>query len=135
MPFLDQFTNHSKVDSEPRPSFTLIRQTTGEQILLVATADAWNYIHSSVYLADVGTREASAKNPNCYAFKLGGSKFLLDGSLELEPSISTTVVHKTTVIQELCSKRNTGLDRLIASSLDLYTLKKHVGYLIALTIT
>ena len=123
MLFLNRFTNHSKVDSEPRSLFTLISQTTGEQIFLIATADAWNYIHSSVYPADVGTREASAKNPNCYALKLGGSKFLLDGSLELEPSISTAVVHKTTVSHEPCSKRNTGLDRLIASSLDLYTLK------------
>ena len=102
-----------------------------DKILLVAPADAWNYVHSSVNPADVGTREASAKHPNCYALWLDGPKFLLDGSLELEPSILTTVEHKTTVSHEPYSKRNTGLDRLIASSPDLYTLKKRVGYLIA----
>ena len=32
-----------------------------DKILLVASADAWNYIHSSVNPADVGTGEASAK--------------------------------------------------------------------------
>ena len=95
-----------------------------DKILLVAPADAWNYVHSSVNPADVGTREASAKHSNCYALWLDGPKFLLDGSLELEPSILTTVVHKTTVSHEPYSKRNTGLDRLIASSPDLYTLKK-----------
>ena len=101
-----------------------------DKILLVAPADAWNYIHSSANPAAVGTREASAKNPNCCALWLGRPEFLLNESLELKPSILTTVVHKTTVSHEPCSKRNTGLDRLIASSPDLYTLKKRVGYLI-----
>ena len=102
-----------------------------DKIHLVAPADAWNYIHSTVKPADVGTREASAKNPNCYALWRGGPKFLLDGSLELDPTIPTTVVHKTTASHEPCSKRNTGLDRLIGSFPDLYILKRRVGYLIA----
>ena len=72
-----------------------------DKIFLVVPADAWNYIHSSVNTADVGTREACARNPNCYALCLGSPKFLLDGSLELEPLILTTIVHKTTVITNL----------------------------------
>ena len=72
----------------------------------------------------MGTREASAKNPNCYALWVRGPQFLLDGNLELEPSTPTTVVHKTTVSHEPCNKRVTDLDPLTAASPDLHTLKK-----------
>ena len=102
-----------------------------DKIFLVAPADAWNYIHSLVNPADMGTLKASAKNPNCYALWLGSPKFLLNGSLELEPSIPSTVVHKTTVSHKPRSKRYSHLDRLIASFPNLYALKKRDGYFIA----
>ena len=98
------------MDIEPRFSFTSIRQRRENKILLVASADASNYIHSSVNSADMSTWNASTKNPNYYALWLGGPKFLLDGNLEPEPLITNTVVHKTTVGQEPCGNRETGLD-------------------------
>ena len=102
------------------------------KIHLVASADAWNYVHTSLNPADVGTRKNSFKRSGCFELWLGGPSFLLQTGIESRPVDPSVVVRKTNITSELgFDKGKMCLDKLIDASPDLYALKKRVGYLIA----
>ena len=102
-----------------------------DKIHLVASADAWSYVHTSLNPADVGTRENSVKKPDSFNLWVNGPSFPLQGSLEPRPSNPEVIVHKTGISRDLSlCKGDTSLDKLIELSADLYSLKKRVGYLI-----
>ena len=101
-----------------------------DRIHLVAPASAWKYVNTSLNPADVGTRWQSVKKSGLSTW-LEGPKFLLDVGLVPGPP-AEVVVKKTgiTVDPPLVSARG-GLDNLIETSRDLYTLKKRVAYFVA----
>ena len=98
----------------------------------MTSACDWNYVQGSLNPADLGTREGSVKNSKSFALWLEGLPFLLQGSLEPK-LVSPAVVDRSVSINVdlLSLKSNTYLDQIIKSAPYLYTLKKHVAYLIA----
>ena len=96
-----------------------------DRILLVASADAWSYVNTSLNPADVGTRVESVKWSSSHSLWLKGPDFLLQKGVEYQPYVSSVTEHRASVggdpLQNIGSR---GLDRLIEISPDLYVLKK-----------
>ena len=97
-----------------------------DKILLVAPADAWNYVSSGDNPSDIGTREDCVKKFECTSRWLHGPDFLMQEKLEPNPSV---VVHILNVTDDLSSKGCTGLDNIINAAPSLYVLKKRLAYL------
>ena len=103
-----------------------------DKIHLVASPDAWKYIHTSLNPADVGTRKESVRRSDCFDIWLKGPSFLRQQSIDATPNNPGVVVHKTNVFSDFgLEQGDMGLDKLIEASPDLYTLKKRASYLIA----
>ena len=101
-----------------------------DKILRVAPSSAWNYIHTSLNPADVGTREGANRNPESVSLWLGGPTFLTQQQEFTEFSVFASVVRSTRLNRE--SLQNECCDsfgRLIAASCDLCTWR--VAYLVA----
>ena len=103
-----------------------------DKILRVAPSSAWNYIHTSLNLADVGILGGANRNPESVSLWLRGPTFLTQQQEFTEPSVFAPVVRSTSLnresVQNECCD---SFDRLIAASCDLYTLKKRVACLVA----
>ena len=93
-----------------------------DKIFLMASADAWSYVNTSLNPADVGTRVESVKWSGSHSFWLNIPDFLLQKGLEPQPFVSTGVGG-----DPLLNISSRGLDRLIEISPDLYALKKVCG--------
>ena len=103
-----------------------------DRIFLVASADAWSYVDTSLNPADVGTRVESFKWSGSHSLWLNGPDFLLQRGLEPQPFVSTVTMHKAGVGGDpLLNIGSRGLDRLIEISPDRYVLKKRAAYLVA----
>ena len=103
-----------------------------DKILLVASPEAWRYVHTSVNPADVGTREGTIKRCDAIDLWLHGPAFLRAGEVHsFSPDHSITVRSVTLFDNEFLNHEPKGLDQLVERSPDLYTLKKHVAYLTA----
>ena len=103
-----------------------------DKIVRVAPASAWNYIHTTQNPADVGTRSAACRNPDSVRLWLEGPGCLLQERVDVQTSDSSAVV-RVSVVSGLSVEEEgeCGLDKLIATSRDLYTLKKRLAYLMA----
>ena len=116
------------------PDFNLPRfvRRRLDKILRVAPSSAWNYIHTSLNPADVGTRESANRNPESVSLWLRGPTFRTQQQEFTEPPVFAPVVRSTrlnreSVQNECCDS----FDRLFAASCDPYTLKRRVAYLAA----
>ena len=90
-----------------------------DRILLVASADAWSYVNTSLNPADVGTRVESVKWFGSHSLFLNGPDFLLQKGMEPQPFVSTVTVHRVGVGGDpLLKIGSRGLDRLIEISPD-----------------
>ena len=97
-----------------------------DKILLVAPADAWNYVSSGDNPAGIGTREHCIKKFNCSSRWLHGFDFLMQEKLKSHQSV---VVRRLCVTDDLSSEECTGLDNLINAAPSLYVLKKRLACL------
>ena len=103
-----------------------------DRIPLVASADAWSYVNTSLNPADVGTCVESVKRSGSHSFWLNGPEFLLQKELEPQPSVSTVTVHRAGGGRDpLLNINSRDLDRLIEISPDLYLLKTLAAYFVA----
>ena len=103
-----------------------------DKILMVASPEAWRYVHTSTNPADVGTREGTIKRSGALDLWLHGPAFLRTREVQpFSPDQSITVLSVTEFDNELFNHEPKGLDQLVQRSPDLYTLRKHVAYLTA----
>ena len=103
-----------------------------DKILMVSSPDAWRYVHTTVNPADVGTREGSIKRSEAVDLWLHGPAFLQGERVEPRPSDQSVTVRAVTLNEnQLVNHELRGLDQLVESSPDLYTLKKRTAYLTA----
>ena len=73
-----------------------------DRILLVASADAWSYVNTSLNPADVGTRVESVKWSSSHLLWLKGPDFLLQKGVEYQPYVSPVTVHRASVGGDHC---------------------------------
>ena len=73
-----------------------------DKIFRVAPSSAWNYIHTSLDPADVGTREGANRNPGSVSLWLRGPTFLTQQQEFTEPPVFAPVVRSTRLNQR-CS--------------------------------
>ena len=93
-----------------------------DKILQVASSDCWNYVHTSVNPADIGTRDNVKKNLDSIDVWFGGLAFLWQEKVKVHqpelPSVSIAVCR----VKKFSSGDDiNALDRLIETSPDLYT--------------
>ena len=103
-----------------------------DKIVRVAPTSAWNYIHTTQNPADVGTRSAACRNPHSVRLWLEGPGCLLQERVGIQTSNSSAVV-RVSVVSSLSVEEDgeCRLNQVIATSRDLYTLKKRITYLMA----
>ena len=102
------------------------------RILLVASADAWSYVDTSLNPADVGTRVENAKWSGSHSLWLDEPDVLLQKGLEPQSFVSTVTVHRAGVGGDpMLNIGSRGLKQLIEISPDIYALKKRAAYLVA----
>ena len=114
------------------PDLHLPRFVTGrlDKILRVAPSSAWNYVHTSLNLADVGTRDGASKSSKSVGLWLQRPTFLAQQQEFVKPPEFSSVVRTTCFFRE--SKQSKGcnsINTLIATSGDLYSLKRSVACL------
>ena len=98
-----------------------------------APANAWNYVHTSLITADVATREGACKNPESVQLWLRKPDFLLQEQVIPKIGVGTLNVSIAKIaVEQTLDKSQQSLDKLIASSHNLYALKKHFAYLCAI---
>ena len=103
-----------------------------DKILGAALANAWNYVYTSLNPADVATREHTCKNPESVQLWLKGPDFLLQEQVNPKVGVGTSNVSIAKIsVEQTLDKSEQSLDKLIASSHNLYALKKHFAYLYA----
>ena len=68
-----------------------------DRIFLVASADAWSYVNTSLNSADEETRVGIVKRSGSHSLWLNGPDFLLQRDLKSQPSVSTVTVHRAGV--------------------------------------
>ena len=103
-----------------------------DKILMVSSPDAWQYVHTTVNPADVGTREGSIKRSEAVDLWLHGPAFLRGERVEPRPCDQSVTVRAVTLNEnQLVNHELRGLDQLVERSPDLYTLKKRIAYLTA----
>ena len=98
-----------------------------DKILHVTSPDAWKYISTSENPADVGTRETGYKVAKSVDLWLKGPNLLSQDRVD----VSSPVVLAARVVAESKKDDDNGLDKLIATSRNLYTLKKRFAYLVS----
>ena len=98
-----------------------------DKILRVTSPDAWKYISTSENPADVGTRETGYKVAKSVDLWLKGPNLLSQDRVD----VSSPVVLAARVVAESKKDDDNGLDKLIATSRNLYTLKKRFAYLVS----
>ena len=99
---------------------------------MVSSPEASRYVHTTVNPADVGTREGSIKRSEAVDLWLHGPACLREKRVQpRSPDQSVTVRAATLKGNELVSHEPRGLNQLVESSPDLFTLKKRAGYLTA----
>ena len=98
-----------------------------DKILRVAPSSAWQYVHTSLNPADVG----AIKHPESVSLWLQGPAFLVSEEEHGKSPSVAPVVRATRLSTQSKSEECDSLDRMIATSRDLYALKKRVAYLIA----
>ena len=103
-----------------------------DKIVRVAPISAWNYIHTMQNPAGVGTPSAACRNPDSVRLWLGGRSCLLQERVDVQTSDSSAVV-RVSAVSNLSVEENDecGLDKVNATSRDMYTLKKRIAYLVA----
>ena len=103
-----------------------------DKILRVAPSSAWQYVHTSLNPADVGTRDSTIKHPESVGLWLQGPAFLVSEKERVISPVVAPVVRATRLSTQSGSVEECdSLDKLIATSRDLYALKKRVAYLMA----
>ena len=94
-----------------------------ERILQVAPGNVWKYVDTSKNPADVGTRDVIGKNPECIDLWLGGPVFLRHEPVSVAGSKCVPVVCMTLLEKKSRDESENGLDQIIITASDLYTLK------------
>ena len=101
-----------------------------DMIHLVAPADSWSYVHTSLNPADVGTRVEGVKKAEGHSIWLNGPDFLLTEGTDPRPRTPSVFVQKANIADHpLLNDSQGGLNRIFETSPDLYTLKKRLTYL------
>ena len=94
-----------------------------------AAAIAWNYVHTSLNPADVATRDGASKNPESVQLWLKGPNFLLQEQVNPKVGVGTSNVSLAKIsLKQTLDKSEQSLDKFIASSRNLYALKKCFAY-------
>ena len=85
-----------------------------ERILQVAPGNVWKYVDMS-------------QNPECIDLWLGGPVFLWQEPVSVGGSKCVPVVCMALLEKKSSEERENGLDQIIITASDLYTLKKHLA--------
>ena len=79
-----------------------------DKIHLVAPADYWSYVHTSINPADVGTRVEGVKKAEGRSVWLNGPDILLREDTDLRPPTPVVIVQKTNIADDHLLNDNQG---------------------------
>ena len=96
------------------------------KILGAAQSNACNYVHTWLNPANVASRADICNNPESVQLWLKGTDFLLQEQVNPKVSVGTSNVSIAKIsMEQTLDKSELSLDNTIASSRNLYALKKH----------